>query len=81
VTEQFELAMVANFRLHEPHIVAYLEEMTSISFGWHLTGLITVALEPRLKIVDEFARIEIRHTSGLSPLKYEGLAHFQLLCL
>jgi len=79
VAEEFELAMVADLRLHESHIVAHLEEMASIRFEWHLTGLVTVALEPRSKIVDEFARVEIRHTSGVSPLEYEGLAHFRPL--
>jgi hypothetical protein len=64
--EHFELAMVADHRLHEPHIVTHLEEMTSISLEPHLRGFVTVALESRSKIVDKSAANEIPYNKVLT---------------
>jgi hypothetical protein len=55
--------------------------MASIRFEWHLTRLVTVALEPRSRIVDEFAPVEIRYILAVSPLEYEGLAYFRPLAV
>jgi hypothetical protein len=51
-SKQLELAVVADLRPHELHIVAQLEEVTSVSLEWHLTELVTILNEPRSKIAD-----------------------------
>jgi len=79
VPEECESSIDAHLRLHEPNFVASLDATHSICLERHLTGLVSVALGPCSKNVDELSWVVSTHASGDLTVGIRDLAHYCLL--